>query len=271
MEQDAKADGPTDRDAAPSGAPKRAETRVQSTIEFPYLDEENALEIAVGVHDVGGSGCDWDQLAAHFKQAANGGGFRMRLITAKMFGLVTYDRGKISLTPMGLRAVDPQQQQAAKVDAFLHVPLYKAIYERFRGGTLPKPQGLEGEMHTLGVAPKQTDKARQVFQRSAKFAGFFDFGSDRLVLPKTSMAPQPAVSEKTNSREEKPHAEEGGQSTLHPFVVGLLCKLPPPDEAWSAKDRAKWLQTAANIFDLMYTGATDGEISVDFKKAEGSE
>ena len=166
---------------------KRAVER--STIEFPYLDMQNAFEVADGVHKVGGSGCDWDQLAAHFKQAAQGGGFRMRLITAKLFGLVTYDRGRVSLTHLGLRAADHQQMKAAKVEAFLNVPLYKAVYEKFRGGMLPPTAGLEREMVGMGVAKKQADKARQSFHRSAKFAGFYEFGVDRLVAPSVNGAP----------------------------------------------------------------------------------
>lgn len=43
----------------------------------------------------------------------------------------------------------------------------------------------------------------------------------------------------------------------HPFITGLINKLPKPDSEWSLSDRAKWLTTAANIFDLMYTTDED--------------
>jgi hypothetical protein len=39
---------------------------------------------------------------------------------------------------------------------------------------------------------------------------------------------------------------------LHPFIQGLLQTLPEQGTKWKAIDRAKWLQTAANIFDLIY-------------------
>lgn len=234
------------------------QARTQSTIEFPYLDEENAVEIATGVHEVGGSGCDWDQLAAHLKQAAQGGGFRLRMICAKQFGLVTYDRGKIALTSLGLRVVDPQQQRAAKVEAFLQVPLYKAVYDKFRGGTLPPLAGLEREMQALGVAPKQADKARQAFQRSAKYAGFFEFGADRLVLPKNATPAGNGETPKADqaldpAKNPSTGGGDGGGSGLHPFIQGLLQKLPPPDSEWPVEARARWLTTASNIFSLMYT------------------
>lgn len=46
---------------------------------------------------------------------------------------------------------------------------------------------------------------------------------------------------------------------VHPFIQGLLQTLPEPESEWAAADRAKWLQTAANIFDLIYEG--DGGLS----------
>jgi hypothetical protein len=46
----------------------------------------------------------------------------------------------------------------------------------------------------------------------------------------------------------------------HPFIEGLLKTLPEPDTEWPAQARAKWLQTAANIFDLIYKG--DGGIEI---------
>jgi len=101
--------------------------RERSTIEFPYLDQDAAVEVAKGVYDVGGSSCGWDQLAAHMNQAANGGGFRLRMMTAKTFGLVTYGQGTVTLTDLGQRLCDPQQERAAKAESFLKVELYNAI------------------------------------------------------------------------------------------------------------------------------------------------
>lgn len=240
----------------------------RSTIEFPYLDLENSLEITTAIHEIGGSSCDWDQLAAHLKQAAKGGGFRLRMICAKQFGLVTYDRGKANLTALGLKIVDPQQQRAAKVDAFLTIPLYKAVFEKFRGNTLPPIAGLEREMVSLGVSAKQSDKARLAFSRSAKLAGFFEFGADRLVIP-SNVNPSPQKNEQQENKvkevEQKKGGSDGGDGTYHPFIQGLLQKLPQPETQWDINLRVKWLQTAANIFDLMYEDKGGGEISITYK------
>jgi hypothetical protein len=49
-----------------------------------------------------------------------------------------------------------------------------------------------------------------------------------------------------------------------PLIQGLFSKLPEPSTAWPLPARQKWLQTAANIFDLMYpAGEADaGELAI---------
>src|SRR3546814_3404924 len=56
---------------------------------------------------------------------------------------------------------------------------------------------------------------------------------------------------------------DGGGSQLHPFIRGLLDKLPEPETEWAmhgTAGRIKWLQTAANIFDMIYTREDEDEI-----------
>jgi hypothetical protein len=48
----------------------------------------------------------------------------------------------------------------------------------------------------------------------------------------------------------------------------LLQTLPETGNEWPANERAKWLQTAANIFDLIYKG--DGGVVVRAATAERS-
>jgi hypothetical protein len=48
----------------------------------------------------------------------------------------------------------------------------------------------------------------------------------------------------------------------HPFVKGLLLSLPNELKAnWTAADRVKWLRTAADAFDLMFSGGSPITIS----------
>lgn len=239
--------------------------RERSTIGFPYLDLDNAMQVTKAVSDVGGTNCQWEQLAAQLKVSAKGGGFSMRVLTAKTFGLLTYDKGTVTLTDIGMRAVDSQQEKAARVDAFLSVPLYKRVYDQFKGTALPGNAGLENSMVGFGVAQKQKDKARQVFQRSAKQAGFFDLSADRLTLPAIRTTGRQSPADDRERQEDSDQDRQrnrnggGGPPAMHPFIEGLLKTLPQPETPWEIEKRAKWLQAAANIFDLIYSASDDSK------------
>jgi hypothetical protein len=245
----------------------------RSTIKFPYLDLDDAVEIAKAVHEINGTTCQREQLAARLGVVATGGGFALRLVTARLFGLISSEKGTVSLTPLGSRVNDPQQEKAARAESFLLVPLYKAIYDNFKSTTLPPNPGLEGAMETLGVAPKQKDKARQAFQRSATQAGFFAYGNNRLVMPSFKASPEAEKPKGTD--EADPERGESGakpppeKKKQHPFIEGLLDKLPEPNKEWPLEARKKWLQTAANIFDLMYSRNENdaGELNITLTKA----
>lgn len=254
---------------ASGGSSSDKQKRERSTIEFPYGDLEDALRVVNAIHTNAGLSATTDQLAAYMKQPATSGTFRLRTAAAAVFGLTTNERGSVTLTPLGRKAVDPAQSRQAKAEAFLTVPLYKAIFEQFRGHMLPPAAALEREMAKLGVSAKQTNKARQAFERSAQQAGFFAHGTDRLVIP-AGASDKPA----TLKGDEKPaHTPQmggnGGSSDgggeYHPFIQGLLQKLPPAETNWDDAERVKWLDAAVRIFDLMYQGGT-GSVSVELKK-----
>jgi hypothetical protein len=102
-----------------------------------------------------------------------------------------------------------------------------------------------------------------VFQRSAKQAGLFELASDRLSTPPGLNAAArdkpPIQTESTQTHFNGGGASVGGGAGSHPFIQGLLAKLPKPESEWAIEARAKWLTTAANIFDLMYAAPQGAE------------
>ena len=145
----------------------------RSTVEFPYSDLDSAVEFVKGVHRAGGNACESDQLAAELGLEAKGGGFRLRITGTQMFGLITYERGgRITLTDLGKQMVDPPQERATRVQAFMSVELYQKVFEQFKGGPLPPQAGLDRALVSLGVGSGVKEKARQVMMRSAKQGGF---------------------------------------------------------------------------------------------------
>ena len=245
--------------------------RTRSTINFPYNDQDDAMEVIQAVHSNAGIECNINQLAGYLKQTPTSGTFRIRLYTARSFGFIEMERGgKIRLTGLAQRAADPDQQAAARAESFLTVPLYEAIFRKYEGYTLPPAKALEREMMALGVAPKQADRARRAFERSAQQAGFFAQGDDRLVKPAFKEAPLTKPVSGSPKQYGSHGGDDGGSRELHPFIRGLLETLPEPRTEWSARDRAKWLNAAAQIFDLIYKDA-GGTIQVHVKEEKPDE
>lgn len=239
--------------------------RERSTIEFPYTGLEDALSVAKGIRDTTGTTpCQHEQLAAALGLSMNSSGYRVRLSAARVFGVIESSAGGVKLTPLGQMIVDSARDREAKVRAFLNVELFKAIYDQHRGKQLPPPAALEREMAALGVSEKQKERARQVFQRSAEIAGFFDMDRSRLIMPPGLGTDAPVAAE------EKKEPDKGGNGEgpkppslgLHPFIEGLLKTLPAPESQWSLADRVKWLQAAGHIFDLIYSGG-DGRVKIE--------
>jgi hypothetical protein len=203
-------------------------------------------------HDFGGR-CSPDQLAAKLKQTTSSGAFRIKVSTTQIVGAVEAHRGVLSLTDLGRRLADEETRSQALVEAFFNVELYEKIYRKYQGQRLPRDTGLESDIVTLGVAPKQASRARQAFQRSAEVAGFFWQGRDRLVLPST--APAGTLTPMTtpdSTAQRQATREPEGLGGRHPFIVGLVRELPPEDEDFPDEKRQDWLKAAAVIFDLVW-------------------
>lgn len=249
------------------------QTRVRSTIEFPYSDLEDSITLTQTVFQNGGLECSIDQLA-HWAGHSNtkSGTFRVRLSASKTFGLIDQDRDVIRLTSLGERISDPAQNEFARVDAFLSVPLYLALYERFKGRQLPPTNAaLENTMVQMGVSDKQKDRARQVFYRSADQAGVMPPSRDKLVLPRG--ATQPRRNEGDDSGGDNAHPLEPpvrsavpvrsdslvnqvgvvpSPARQHTLLLGLFEALPPPSTAWSEEERSNWLSLAGFAFKVVY-------------------
>lgn len=238
-------------------------TRERSTIVFPYQDLGDAIAVAKGVQAAGGTSCGLDALAAGLGHTnTTSGTFQLRLNTARIFGLLTSSKGTVTLTPLGAQIVDPRQEKAAKVESFLYVPLYKKIYEQFKGTSLPPASGLEATIGSLGVAPKQKDTARRTLQRSAELAGFFAYGKDRLVAPavKGVLDATSNTEEDAGHREEKPSGNgNDGDGPRQPPIQWLIELLPDIGAEWAVEDRRKWLLAAASNFDVAYKNSADSK------------
>src|ERR1700694_2974959 len=216
-----------DNDNAGSAPAQKADEkkRFRSEIEFPYADLESAVEVGKTINDKAGSSCEVDELAAWMGQTASGGTFRTRLGAARMFGLIETGQGRVTLTQLGRDSLpNSGSERAARVSAFLNVELFRAMYDQYKGSALPPPPAIERQVAQLGVSPKQTERARQTFMKSAQYAGFIDASSGRFV--------KPGIGGGEGKQNDKPPAEPlrggggGDPPVIDPIIDGLLKRLP---------------------------------------------
>jgi len=229
--------------------------RGRSKIGFVYNDLEAAVDLATTLNSKAGTSCSAKQLATWMNQSADGGTFRSILGAARAFGLIETGQGAITLTPLGLHALDPGRRTAALAESFLKVPLHAAMYQQYEGHALPPTAALERQMETLGVPPKQKERARQTFSKSATYAGFIDAGTGRFVRPATNALPAADLANGDNKN--KSRGGGGGDDGLHldGLLMELLRKIPAAEDGWPKEQRLRWFKTfAMNVSQIYDTG-----------------
>ena len=136
------------------------------------------------------------------------------------------------------------------------VPLFKALYENYKSGVVPPAAALEREIVGLGVSEKQKGRARQVFERSAEEAGFFEHGRNRLVMPGLPPRDEKLDGDKSSGGKKGGNGNGGGNGPtppeIDPIIKGLLARLPKAGETWPDAERKLWLQLLEGSFKLIY-------------------
>jgi hypothetical protein len=225
------------------------EERIRSKIAFPYVSLNDAEAVAgVLQQDCGGT-ASHDQLAGALGSTTKSGSFRMKVAAARTFGLMEATRGNLKLSALGRRLVDPDTQAAARVEAFLHVPLFRKAFEEYQGGMLPSDKGLEKSMADWGVSVKQTAKARQALHRSADHAGFFRMGRNRLVKPPIIVANSERKRE--NDREDPPAMTATTNGTLAEPVQAAWLKLLREGRSWSPEKTHEYVEATRKLQEVL--------------------
>ncbi|WP_076858708.1 hypothetical protein [Bradyrhizobium mercantei] len=251
--------------------------RQRSSIAFPYMDLNEAVALAKAIHNnVGTHTCSIEQLAPWVKQSPTSSGFRSRLAAARLFGLINADRSDaLQLAELGRLVVDAKREREGRAKAFLSVPLYAALHDKFKGSVVPPTAALEKELAALGVASTLTDTARRVMERSAEQAGFYEAGRDRLVLPGFVPTEAPAADGSNDSNGGGVGGSGGGGGgggeddlQLDPLLLALLKKIPDPEKGWPAAQRVRWFKTFAMNVSQIYDGDDEPvEMKIEQDKA----
>lgn len=239
--------------------------RERSTIEFPYTNLEDAEEAAKAIFkEAGTTELTTVQTASALDMSAASSGFRVRLSALRMFGLVEGDSQRVSLSDLGRAIAEPHTAERARVDAFMRVPLYRAIVAQHDGHTLPPAAAFQREIIGLGVAAKAAERARQVFDRSARHAGFTKAGTDRFVTPIVAGRERGAEGDTQQSREtERRSSGDDGGDGVDPVILALVKKIPPTGTQWPLEEQVQLLQMLAMSFHMTYKNKRPIKVSAE--------
>ena len=171
----------------------RPAQRSAAAMRWPYNNLQDSLDVANAVHSKGGGSASKDQLAAFLEyRSARSGTFLSRLAAARMFGFVESQSGQYTMTPLARKILMPvydRDRAEGLVEAFLNVPLFKAMYEEHLGKELPPGLGLKNLFRTrFKVGGRMTDVALRTFLESADQAGFFATRGTKTHLIKPSVS-----------------------------------------------------------------------------------
>lgn len=251
-----------------------AKGRQRSTIAFPYTDFQGAAEVAAAIHsNVGHGTCSLPQLAAWLDSSVKSSSFRTLISAARLFGLIDSDNSEsYRLTDLGTRLADPMQLKAAQAEAFLRVPLFAALFEKYKHGVTPPSAALEREIAGLGVSEKQKARARQVFESSAQQTGFRQHGPNRLVMPAVAVfptAPPPAPAAEPEAAKGQGGGISAADLDLDPLLIALLQKIPSKGQAWPRERRVRWFRTFAMNVSEVYD-AEDEPVELEIQALKES-
>ena len=250
--------------------PKAGKPRAQSGVAFPYWDLDSVTEVAKAMHERAGGIADNAQLATLLGYSGvNNGSYRTRISAARMFGVVeTTDDGKIRVSARGRSIIAPisvHEAAKAKLEAFLAVDLFKLVFDRFNGSTLPEHIGLKHLLENeYKVVPDRIVPTIRVMLDSAEQAGLFSAAGNRtrMVMPfiATLGVPTTPVTPSQNG-DATPSARHGGGGNggggddldgIDPAIIGLLRKFPRSGELLSAKRRRVLIDAFTNLVAVIY-------------------
>ncbi len=143
---------------------------------FPPETLEEALRVPTAIKQFN-AGNAWSptEVANALGVAAKGNKLWYLTASARDYGLTlgTRDTETIELAPIGrdlLYAASPEGEREAAWRAFFNVPVFKSVYEYYKGGPLPDLKYLQNTLEsTFAIAPKYHDDFVRIFSANVQF------------------------------------------------------------------------------------------------------
>ena len=174
---------------APGGQGRNSsarKTRQRSVYLFPAYGFTTALDIARRVEESGGGSLTEETLAVNLGLSAKSSGFRLKSLAARQFQLISKQGDTLITTPVAKAIFKPtsgEDAQRGYREAFLSIPLFQAVAERYRGQRLPDSQTLRNVLEReFYVEHARVQQAERMLLDSARDAHLLKHTSDGTYL-----------------------------------------------------------------------------------------
>ncbi len=151
---------------------------------FPAETLEESLRVPTAIKQFN-AGNPWSPAEVGKALGISARGDKMWYLTASArdYGLSvgTRDTEMIELAPIGrdlLYAASPEGEREAAWRAFFNVPVFKSVYEYYKGGALPDLKYLQNTLEsTFAIPPKYHDDFVRIFSANVQFAEKYGSGA----------------------------------------------------------------------------------------------
>jgi hypothetical protein len=180
----ATADGKATSTTRKAKATKKAPTKPSVQAKFPRHPVERALRIPKAIYDQNaGNPCTPAEAARFTGAAGTSGPFNVEVSSAKKYGFLESESGKLVLQDRARAAIAPQSENArrdALREAVLAAPDLSDVYNFYRGENLPDDQffinALTGR---FGIPADKVGEFLDVFNESMRSAELLDDSGER--------------------------------------------------------------------------------------------
>ena len=202
--------------------------RVRSPYLFPAYGIATALQVAKIVESDGGGSLSEAALAMAMSSSAKSSTFRLKVLTGKQFGLLAKNGSNVQTTPLGKAILKPthdDEKGTALATAFLSIPLFHEVAQRYKGQPLPNSTSLRNILERdLGINDRRVPDAERVLMDSARDAGVLrTTGNNTYLAPVTDAS---AVATKGNLSDPTEVITDPEDQGSHPEVDG---RAEPPN------------------------------------------
>ncbi len=169
---------------------------VRSRYPFPSYNLGIARQIAEKIEYEGAGRLSEVTLAMTLHVSVKSSGFKLKLLAARQFQLLTRQGEMLSTTPLAKAIFKPtteEEKRGRMIEAFMAIPLFNAVATRFRGQPLPTGQSFRNILEReFGVENNRVSEAERVLTDSAREAGLLhDSGGKTYLATENVPMPQP--------------------------------------------------------------------------------